>query len=163
MTYLDLSLQSSEHVVYQTRLHPIIYLLGVLALAASLVGYVIEPVLQQIASEHQLRFSHDTFVAVLVSVALSGLVQLVGAWLQQMTTEIAITDKRVLYKRGFVDRHTIEIDTDKIESVDVDQSVLGQLLNYGTVTVRGTGSSIEPVSQIADPLKFRRCLIRHPE
>lgn len=164
MTYLDLSLQSSEHVTYQGRLHPIVYARGGLLLAASLVGYAIEPVAQHFVSHlHLFPFQERPYVVVLLLVAVAGLLDLLGAWVKQQTTEIAITDKRVVYKQGFMDRHTIEMDADQIESVDVDQSILGRLLNYGTVTVRGTGSSIEPVAQIVDPLKFRQCLIRHPD
>ena len=44
---------------------------------------------------------------------------------------------------------------DKVESVDVDQSLLGRLLNYGDVIVRGTGEGFEPLHMIDSPLKFR--------
>jgi hypothetical protein len=44
---------------------------------------------------------------------------------------------------------------DKVESVDVDQSVLGRIFNYGDVTIRGTGASLEPLHMIEDPLTFR--------
>ena len=59
------------------------------------------------------------------------------AWFERWTTEVLVTDRRVIYARGFIQRHTVEINMDKIESVDVDQSVLGRAFNYGDVTIRG--------------------------
>jgi uncharacterized membrane protein YdbT with pleckstrin-like domain len=90
--------------------------------------------------------------------ALGAIVAWFRAWLRRMTTELAVTDRRVIFKRGLVRRHTVEMNMDKVESVDVDQSVLGRIFNYGDVTVRGTGASIEPLRLIDDPLAFRSCV-----
>jgi hypothetical protein len=46
----------------------------------------------------------------------------------------------------------------KVESLHVDQSLLGRILNYGDVTVVGTGASLEPLRGIASPLELRRKL-----
>ena len=43
-------------------------------------------------------------------------------WFKRWTTEIAVTDKRIIYKTGFIKRHTEEMNMDKVASVDVDQS-----------------------------------------
>ncbi len=43
----------------------------------------------------------------------------------------------------------------KVESVDVDQSILGRIFSFGTIIVRGTGGSLEPIRLISDPLTFR--------
>jgi uncharacterized membrane protein YdbT with pleckstrin-like domain len=88
-------------------------------------------------------------------IALVGLISLIHAWFVRWTTEIAVTDRRVIYKKGFIRRRTIEMNMDKIESVDVDQSVLGRMLNYGTITIRGTGTGIEPLDKIESPIEFR--------
>jgi hypothetical protein len=58
-------------------------------------------------------------------------------------------------KRGLIRRHTVEMNMNKIESVDVDQTLLGRLFNYGNVTIRGTGSTFEPLHMIDAPLKLR--------
>ena len=71
------------------------------------------------------------------------------------TTEIGVTDRRVIYKRGFISRYTAEINMDKIETVDVEQSLLGRMLDYGTITIHGTGASIEKLKMIADPIGLR--------
>ena len=77
------------------------------------------------------------------------------AWFHRWTTEVLVTDRRVIYARGFIQRHTVEINMDKIESVDVDQSIMGRTFNYGDVTIRGTGQTFEPLRQIDRPIAFR--------
>jgi uncharacterized membrane protein YdbT with pleckstrin-like domain len=66
-----------------------------------------------------------------------------------------VTDRRVIYKTGIFQRHSMEMNRSKVETVAVDQSILGRLLGYGTVMVRGTGGSFEPIRFIGDPLGFR--------
>jgi len=61
-------------------------------------------------------------------------------------------------KRGLIRRDTIEINMPKVESVDVRQSVLGRLLNFGTVLVRGTGGGINPLAYVSEPLPLRRAV-----
>jgi len=87
--------------------------------------------------------------------AIIGVGILIRAAIARLTTEIAITDRRIIYKSGLISRRTLEMNVDKVESVDVNQSVFGRLLDYGTVFVRGVGTGIEPLAQIAAPLKFR--------
>jgi uncharacterized membrane protein YdbT with pleckstrin-like domain len=70
-------------------------------------------------------------------------------------TEIAVTDRRVIYARGFIQRHSIEVHMDKIESIDVDQSMLGRLFDYGDVTIHGTGTTLEPLRDVDRPIAFR--------
>jgi uncharacterized membrane protein YdbT with pleckstrin-like domain len=77
------------------------------------------------------------------------------AWFIRWTTEIAVTDLRVIYAQGFIQRRSVEVNMDKIESVDVDQSVLGRLLNYGNVTIHGTGTTLEPLRNVDRPIEFR--------
>ena len=79
----------------------------------------------------------------------------VPAWIRRWTTEIAVTDRRVILKRGLIRRHTVEMNMTKIESVDVDQTLAGRLFDYGNVTIRGTGSSFETLRMIDAPLKLR--------
>jgi uncharacterized membrane protein YdbT with pleckstrin-like domain len=73
-----------------------------------------------------------------------------------------VTDQRVIFKRGIFARYTIEMNRSKVESVDVDQTILGRLLGYGTLMVRGTGGSLEPMESISDPLAFRTHITAEP-
>ena len=95
-------------------------------------------------------------LGILLLVVVIGLFFLLYAWIQVRSTEIAITNRRVIAKFGFVKRHTVEINLDKVEALRVDQTVMGRFLNYGTIHISGAGSSVAPMPDIADPLVFRR-------
>ena len=95
-------------------------------------------------------------LGVLLLIVLVGLVFIAVAWIRIHSTELAITNKRVIAKFGFVKRNTVEINLDKIEAVRVEQSFWGRMLNFGTILMSGTGGSLEPIPNIADPLVFRR-------
>ena len=95
-------------------------------------------------------------LGIILLVAVIGIVFLVMAWVNMRSTEIAITSKRVIAKFGFISRRTVEINLDKVESLRVEQGVWGRFLNYGTILISGTGSTVDPIRNIADPLVFRR-------
>jgi len=85
-----------------------------------------------------------------------GLVFWIMAWIKYATTELAITNKRVIAKSGLIQRKTMEMFLSKIESVQVDQGILGRIFDYGTVTISGTGMHSAPFADIAKPLEFRK-------
>jgi uncharacterized membrane protein YdbT with pleckstrin-like domain len=87
--------------------------------------------------------------------AIIGVAAVIPALIRRATTELAVTDRRVIYKSGVFARHTLEMNRSKVESVDVDQSLLGRIFGFGTITVRGTGGSLEPIRMVSDPLTFR--------
>ena len=93
---------------------------------------------------------------VLLPVFGIGLLFLLAAWIDSITTELAVTTKRVISKRGLISRKTVELNLAKVEAIGVNQSILGRILGYGTVTVVGTGGTKEPFLYIASPLEFRR-------
>lgn len=85
-----------------------------------------------------------------------GLLLAIGPAIRYITSEFAVTDKRVLGKVGFIERESDETLLSKIEAIAVDQGVLGRVLGFGTVTITGTGGTQEVFSGIAEPLEFRR-------
>ena len=85
-----------------------------------------------------------------------GIVMLIWVWIRMRTMELAITTKRLIIKSGLISRQTIELNLGKVESLQVDQSVLGRMLGYGSIQVNGTGTSHAPIHGVADPLEFRR-------
>ena len=95
-------------------------------------------------------------LGLLLLVVVVGLAFLVAAWIRVRSTEIAITNRRVIAKFGFVKRDTVEINLDKVEALKVEQGFWGRMLNYGTVFISGAGTSVAPIKDIADPLVFRR-------
>jgi uncharacterized membrane protein YdbT with pleckstrin-like domain len=95
-------------------------------------------------------------LGVLLLVVVVGLFLLVGAWIKVRSTELAITNRRVIAKFGFIKRDTVEINLEKVEALRVEQGFWGRILNFGTILMSGTGGSLEPIPNIADPLVFRR-------
>jgi uncharacterized membrane protein YdbT with pleckstrin-like domain len=91
--------------------------------------------------------------ALLLVVAL---VALTVALMKRNATEMAVTDRRVIVKIGVAARRTFEILLSKVESIGVEESVMGRMLGYGTVVVRGTGGTPEPFDTVAHPLEFRK-------
>jgi uncharacterized membrane protein YdbT with pleckstrin-like domain len=86
----------------------------------------------------------------------AGLILLLWAWLIYRTTELAVTNKRIISKTGIIRRSTMEMRLEKIESITVDQGVLGRMLNFGSITIAGTGGEKTPIRSIADPLAFQK-------
>ncbi len=85
-----------------------------------------------------------------------GALHLLGAWLTRITTELAVTNRKVIGKWGLISRRTIEQRLEKIDSIEVEQTILGRILGYGTVEVRGSGVTMTPLRMIGAPLTFRR-------
>jgi uncharacterized membrane protein YdbT with pleckstrin-like domain len=133
-----------ERPVYRARLHWIVFAPPLALFMAGLVAAAFQPI--------------TAIVLLLASVAA-----IVGAYVRYATTTIVITDRRVVYRSGFVARKTMEMRKDKIESIDVSQSVLGRLLDFGAVAVKGTGGGIEAIQNVAAPFELRRHVAAHGE
>jgi uncharacterized membrane protein YdbT with pleckstrin-like domain len=93
---------------------------------------------------------------VLTPMQTGGIFFILAAWIRVHSTELAITNRRVIAKFGFIKRDTVEINLEKVEALRVEQGFWGRILNFGTILMTGTGGSIEPIPNIADPLVFRR-------
>ena len=93
------------------------------------------------------------------ALAVLGLLVLLAAWIRRHATEIVVTDRRVIYKRGILSRHTVEMNVSKIETVDVEQGLWARMMGYGTVLIRGTGSGIEPLRGVGHPLTIRNAIV----
>jgi uncharacterized membrane protein YdbT with pleckstrin-like domain len=146
--YIDDILQPGEKVLYSTNAHWIFYLPAIGLWIVALAFFIL--------SRNTLN---ETLVLVWLSLsaiaAIAALYWTLKAWFHRWTTETDDTNLRVVHKTGFIKRRTFEMSLDKIESVDVNQSILGRILNYGDVTVRGVGEGAETITTIASPLDFR--------
>jgi uncharacterized membrane protein YdbT with pleckstrin-like domain len=80
----------------------------------------------------------------------------IAPMLQRALSEFVITNRRIIIKTGFIARNTFEMNLSKIESVNVDQTVAGRILNYGSITIIGTGGTRETFHNISKPLSFRK-------
>jgi uncharacterized membrane protein YdbT with pleckstrin-like domain len=152
--YVDEILQPGEQLRYSTTIHGIVYAPGLVCLAlaaAALIG--------------AWTTLEGTLVAVLIAaaavLAALGLVWLLSAWFRRWTTETDVTSLRVVHKEGFIKRNTFEMSLDKVESVDVAQSILGRIFGWGDVTVKGVGEGHKTMNMIASPLQFRNHITAH--
>jgi uncharacterized membrane protein YdbT with pleckstrin-like domain len=88
-----------------------------------------------------------------------GLILWIMAFIRYKTTEMAFTNKRVIAKFGFISRQTIELNISKVESIQVNQGILGRIFNFGTLIVSGAGNPQAPIPGISDPMAFRRAFM----
>ena len=139
MSYIDENLLPDEHVVYRAELHWIIFTRTILVLVVGLV----------------LLFVPGIGQAGLV-VLLLGVVMLVPPFVAYRTTELGVTNKRVIVKTGLVRRRTLELLLRQVEAISVDQSLLGRLLGFGSITLTGTGGVREVFHRVREPLELRR-------
>src|SRR6185437_8986319 len=152
MPYYTRVLQPGEKVLVVGQLHWSIYLRAVLVLliaAALLVWsyWLPDPLWQR-------------YVAVAGGVvAVFGILLLLATWIRRRATEIVVTDRRVIFKRGLLTRHTVEMNVSKIETVDVEQGLSGRIWDYGTLLIRGTGSGFEPLVGVGSPIQIRNAFV----
>lgn len=93
----------------------------------------------------------------IIYISLGSLLSLfLSPLIDQWTSEFAITNKRLIIKTGLIARRTLEMNLSKIESVNVDQSIMGRILGYGTLRIIGTGGTKEVFRNIKNPLVFRK-------
>ena len=141
--YIDDVLQPGEKVLYSTTIHGIVYVSGLACLAISAICLVVSA------------------GVVLPLMAISALFALIGgfllfrAWFRRWTTEVDVTTLRVVSKEGFIQRQTFEMSLDKIESVDVTQSIAGRIFGWGDVSIHGVGEGMKTIKMVSAPIEFR--------
>jgi uncharacterized membrane protein YdbT with pleckstrin-like domain len=157
MRYVRRVLQPNETVVHATQLHWRIYVRSALLFVVC-VGLAVAAI-SVAGPQPNVGLALWIAAGIFLLLALSAGLH---AFVRRATTEFAITDHRVIYKTGLLRRHTLEMNRGKVESVDVDQTILGRIFGYGTIIVRGTGGSLEPIRNVADPLAFRSHITAGP-
>ncbi|MGZ8398637.1 MAG: PH domain-containing protein [Gemmatimonadales bacterium] len=144
MSYLDDHLLAGERIIYRARLHWTIFLTSIvvvlLGVALGILLQVLEP-----------AYSYAG-----LALAGVGLLLAIGPAVRYVSSEFAVTDKRVLGKLGFIERESKETLLSKVEAIGIDQGVIGRILGFGTVTITGTGGTQESFPRISEPLEFRR-------
>lgn len=154
MSYIDQTLMGDEEVIYRTKPHWIIFgtSLGWMFLAILILflgpryNFANIPV-----------YSNYTLTDVLgVIVLLIALISSLFAFITYQTSEYGITNRRILMKVGFIGRLSLEILLQRVEGIQVIQTITGRILGYGSIIIIGTGGSQDPFPNIPDPLTFRR-------
>jgi len=153
MSYIDSNLIAGETIAYQTKLHWVV-MLGHLLLGLVLMG--ISGTLLTYAFEKRAGGAVPSWIEDISAVlAGCGLLVILAGAMRRYSTEMAVTTRRVVVKKGLLSRSTIEMLLNKVESIEVRESAVGRLLGYGTVVLIGTGGSSEPFANMAHPLEFR--------
>lgn len=149
MGYAEQNLMPGEQIIYKARLHWAMFVGSAIKILFALLLLVIGVS----AQEDYLQLA-VIFLAGLIF--LSGILNFLSALVSYLSTEFALTDRRVIAKTGWLRRRSIELLLEKIESIGVRQSILGRMLNFGTIIVTGTGGTKEPFFCIAAPLELRK-------
>ena len=145
MGYVERHLLPGERVLYKTRLHWGVFIKPALIV---LVGVALMVLLRQVQDPRWLWMVGG-------AVALIGLVWGLVHYVEVMTSEFAVTTSRLIFKVGLVSRYTTELLLAKVESIGVQQGLVGRMLNYGDLTVTGTGGAREVFRRVRDPIGFR--------
>ena len=164
MSYIKDNLMPNEKVLFTARVHPAVFLPSIISFVMTIFVFIYGLSNAATFSKASSPHPQDTAGNLVGSMFLcfSGFLflysMLLGlqALIVMFTTEFAATNRRVIAKTGFIRRHTLEMLLHKIESVSVNQNVLGRLLNFGTVTVIGTGGTKESFRAIIEPIGVRK-------
>jgi uncharacterized membrane protein YdbT with pleckstrin-like domain len=146
MSYIREILRPDEKLLATGNIHWVIYWPAIALMALAVISLSV------------LGFASIAGRIIFLLLALAAIFFAIKEWLQQWITEIAVTDRRVIVKTGLIRRHTAEMNMDKVESVTVYQSVLGRLLGYGSVHVRGTGEGLGHLDYISSPILLRNSI-----
>jgi len=143
--YVERHLLPDEQVLYKTRLHWILLLRPSLLIA---LGLVTVAVAWRMDAPPAVRYLGG-------AAAVAGLLWGLVHYIEMMTSEFAVTTVRLILKVGLVARYTTELLISKVESIGVTQSLTGRLLDFGDLTVTGTGGAREVFRRVRDPIAFR--------
>jgi len=147
MGYVESVLAPGERVVHRAAIShwnfALSYLIGLLCLIGAGVAVYLD---------------RERGALIAAALTVIGVIIIMVALIRRGTTELVLTDRRIIAKRGFIARATVEMSLAKVESLHVNQGLIGRMLDFGDVTVVGTGSSLEPLRGICGPLELRRKL-----
>lgn len=154
MSYIEKHLIPGEQIVYKTGLHWVVMAPSIVLAAIFAAGgaYLLIRAESSQSSDNSVTLLAWVGLALFVIAAVC----VVVGYFKLSATEMSVTTKRVVIKKGIGSRVTYEMLLAKVESISVQESVWGRMLGYGIVVVRGTGGTPEPFDKIAHPLDFRR-------
>ncbi len=139
MSYIENNLMRGEEIIYQAKVHWVVFLWPAIWLLVAI----------------SLLFFKDTVYAGGI-VILIAIVTGVNSIIYFLTSEFGITNKRVMVKVGFIRRNSLEVLLNKVEGIQVNQSILGRIMGYGSIIISGTGGTQNPFHKITAPLDFRK-------
>ena len=145
MSYVKRDLISGEQLIYQTGLHWSVLVWPVIVALMIAAGGVV------CLLQKDTDFLYAGAALIVVAVVIVAV-----AMFKRSAIEMAVTNRRVIIKTGLASRRSLEIMLAKVESIGIEESAMGRMFGYGTLTIHGTGGTPEPFSRIAHPSEFRR-------
>lgn len=170
MLYLQQTLTDNEELIHIGRFHWMYTFKAIMSIVWGVVFTVLFLVASvYIQSQYMHGFESESFVGMVreihpglrlmsLFIFILGILRFAQMMVVKATTEIAVTTSRLIYKRGLVARHVGEMSIDRIEGVNVLQSLFGRLFNYGRLAIRGMGVGEVVLPPIENPLLFRRAI-----
>lgn len=155
-TYITESLSENEKLVYSTRPHWIIFTPSIATLIAALLIFIYLPDLIMLNEPVWRGFTFHQLISIAFGIA--GGIAFLSAFLFYTTSEYGVTNKRVIMKRGFIQRYSTEVFLSKIEGINIDQSFTGRILDYGSIIIVGTGGTNDYYNSVPNPVKFRKAV-----
>jgi membrane protein YdbS with pleckstrin-like domain len=158
--YSRSTLQKNERPLYYTTLHWVIFVKA--AMVYLLVGLFVGGLpIHPISGCVSVRSENvPLWFALLPAIwsVIWAAICFLPAFISYKTSEFTVTDKRLIVKTGFIRRQTHEVFISKLESISVDQGLLGRMFNAGTIITSGTGGSKQKFSNVANPLELRSAI-----
>jgi uncharacterized membrane protein YdbT with pleckstrin-like domain len=148
MSYVKENLMPNEKILYSAQVNPTVFLPATFSFIATILFIILYVTMKGSIFQISNIILTIMFFFLTIRTAIEGAVML-------LATEFVITNRRIIAKSGFIHTNTIEILLQKIESVNVYQNILGKWLNFGNVTITGTGGSKGIFKAIIDPAKVR--------
>lgn len=132
--------ETDNAIVYQARLHWILFFgpVALVALAWTINYYLRAP--------YELGWVIGAIAVIWEFVV----------WLTYHFSFLNIKKNRIVMCSGILVRQTVDIPMDKIESIDIRQSILGSIFQYGSLVITGTGGTRQSINFLNKPLTCRR-------
>jgi len=159
-SYVKRAMQADERILFSAQLHWIIYKMGITTIFLGvLVAYFGMQVVNTILEGEAIKLGATPVRYIALGLIILGTFELLVSFIRQISTELVITDRRVIAKHGLVSTTSYELMMTKVEGATIEQSILGRVLGYGTLMVKGTGGGISPIDHVADPYRFHSSLM----
>ncbi|MDX1902226.1 MAG: PH domain-containing protein [Gammaproteobacteria bacterium] len=141
MSYIDKTLLPDETILFRTKKHYIIFYMPIIWILMT-VAFLLTP--------------NDIIHKIAIAPAVVALVTALNQWLLYITSDFAVTNKRIVMREGFFFRHMNEMRLATVSNMTVNQSLIGQILGYGTVVVSPFGANSDVFTEIAKPFEFQK-------
>lgn len=155
MSYIQDNLLPDEKILIKSKITPAVFLSPFLVFIFSLFLLGISLNLASKYDEYEATLGAILFCLTGI-IFISSLLGAIIAGIRMLTTEFAVTNKRVIARSGFIRKTSLDLLLTKIESVEVKQNMIGRLLKFGTITLTGTGGTHQSFRGILDPISTKQ-------